>query len=698
MTTLNYTVKFHKTVLASFIGLCLSQSCFALEALSDESLGETTGEGIALLPKDAYMVFRGAGPSEAVADVLSDRTKDTGYIHYIPVGPLSNEAKASGAGKADLYLYGLGISKSDNDANSRLANTAAKAAISSWGTATNPWILKVDTANGVPTFTQDVIGSNGGRTPNQDTGSVTYMALEAPLYEVGTRDIEGADAYKLKLALWADAFQRDPNVVEGATTTATGKNPLDAGMIARIRLQAIWNNFSINGSKIQLFQTLGGAKGQTGLSPFYDKTLGLSGVLRFNSGEADRLRLTGSAGVVTESSSIPVWDTIHSGNSTTLSATATGASGNCGNAGAGAYTNGGSAGCQYFIQKGTRTDTKTMSSSSWAISDEYKNNVLRLSTRETATSANGTQNLYTPAINGGSAPTFDASEGISIYNLNTNLVLGNLYQPLIVSSDGKNFSLELARIPNKESIYKQIYTDYGYNGAVDSTYKGSTCNVYNCGSNITLGGKTYQGANATHSSISIGSVYGVDGNKNLKAYDGADAIGIVFGTISNGAPVTTTATVEGYRYLQRALGTTTWSQTYRCTSILNSSCSTTVTGNLTQWNYTGAQAGQSNLTSTPGNANCSNTWGACTNSSGTTPMYGNEANRNWSLTNLNGATWQAGLNGAAGGLVGVGAQNGLPSTNQALNPVSTSGSFTNLGSAVIDGMLIQHMKITTKGL
>ena len=48
MTTLNYTVYFKKTVLASFIGLCLSQSCSALETLSDESLSDTTGEGMAL--------------------------------------------------------------------------------------------------------------------------------------------------------------------------------------------------------------------------------------------------------------------------------------------------------------------------------------------------------------------------------------------------------------------------------------------------------------------------------------------------------------------------------------------------------------------------------------------------------------------------------------------------------------------------
>ena len=343
MTTLHYTVNFKKTVLASFIGLCLSQSCFALETLSDESLSDTTGEGIALLPQDAYMVFRAPGDSEPVADVLSDRTKDTGYIHYIPVGPLSTEAKAAGAGKADLYMYGLAISKSDNDSNSRLANTAKNAAIASWGTATNPWVLKVDTAKNIPTFTQD-----SSTSKNTETGNVTYMALEAPLYEVGTKDVVGADAYKLKLAMWADAFQRDPNKVEGTTTAVTGQNPLDAGMIARIRLQAIWNNFSINGSKIQLFQTLGGATGQTGLSPFYDKTLGLSGVLRFNSGEADRLRLTGNAGTVTESSSATTWDTIHSGQNSTLSATATAASGNCGNAGAGAIGTG--TGCQYIVQ------------------------------------------------------------------------------------------------------------------------------------------------------------------------------------------------------------------------------------------------------------------------------------------------------------------------------------------------------------
>ena len=82
MTTLNYTGKFNKTVLASLLGLCVSQSCFALEALSDENLSDTTGEGIALLPKNAYMVFQGAGPDQTEMNIIdvNKRNIDTGYI------------------------------------------------------------------------------------------------------------------------------------------------------------------------------------------------------------------------------------------------------------------------------------------------------------------------------------------------------------------------------------------------------------------------------------------------------------------------------------------------------------------------------------------------------------------------------------------------------------------------------------------
>lgn len=166
MTILNYTVNFKKTVLSSFIGLSICQSCFALEALSDDHLSETTGEGIAILPQDAYMVFRGSGNgNENATDLLTDRSNDIGNIHFLPVGPLSQTAlnggvkwtsggvtKTHSVGKADLYLYGLALSKADSDPNSRLASTAAAAKITSWGTAENPWLLKVGTQNNVPNF------------------------------------------------------------------------------------------------------------------------------------------------------------------------------------------------------------------------------------------------------------------------------------------------------------------------------------------------------------------------------------------------------------------------------------------------------------------------------------------------------------------------------------------------------------------
>jgi hypothetical protein len=50
----------------------------------------------------------------------------------------------------------------------------------------------------------------------------------------------------------------------------------------------------------------------------------------------------------------------------------------------------------------------------------------------------------------------------SLYDPNINLVLGNLYQPLMFSTDGNNFSIELARIPNKQEVYRRIYTRYEY--------------------------------------------------------------------------------------------------------------------------------------------------------------------------------------------------------------------------------------------
>lgn len=699
MTTLHYTAKFHKTVLASFIGLAISQSCFALEAMSDEKLSDTTGEGIALLPQDAYMVFRGAGPNENTTQLL-DRTKDIGYINYIPVGPLSLTAadtNKSGAidpndlavGKADLYLYGLALSKANdadpNDYNERVGmikNTSGVATainpIKSWGTASNPWILKVDTDTAVPNF-----------DPSGGTGVVTFLSLEAPAFEIGKPATAGEDAYKLKLGTWADAFVRNPNRKDGdrdqfqyGTTTGTRGNGTEVtNRENRIRLQAIWNNFSLNGSRIQLFQTLNGSSNTGGMSPFYNNTLGLAGTIRLNSGDGANLKLQANDSINENPRSSSGWNTVHAGANTTLSTSTTG---NCNNTTTAAYGSG--TGCQYIVQNNTYTDSKTLTRN-WNLPASYQNKVLRLSTQETT----DTDKLYTPALDASgnaTAPSFAKDEGIFIYNLNTNLILGSLYQPLILGSDGKNFSLEIARIPNKESIYKKIYTDYTGN---DTSYLGSTCNVYQCGSNGITG---YQGNNATHSSISIGSVYSDDGGKTLKAYMGADAVGVSFGNLVQSSTATSTATGTVVRYLERRQYEKNWVQN-------KPAFGSNTTGSLFQWEYNNNIGGwaRPDDQNPPPNASCTGLF--CSATSGSTPMYGTITNRNWSTTNLNGADWRTVSNstvdnfiGAANGVTGA----TINSTNMAPTPTIGPTAFNNLGSAVIDGMLIQHMKITTKGL
>jgi hypothetical protein len=453
MTALNYYNIFKQTTLVSLMAI-FSAYTHALEPLTDENLSATTGEGIALIPQDAFFVFQ--GENSTAADLMN-RQKDTGYIRLIPVGPLTNAALDTNkngsidsgdysVGKADLFVYGLALSRSDDNHNNRLASTAAAAQIRSWGKASNPWLLSVGTETQVPNFDPSKTCGN-----NDASCQVPYLAFEAPLMETNkaTTPADGVDAYNLKMGLWADAFVLDPSKKEGDSQLyqmGQRSNQSDDKRANRLRLQAIWNNFSINGSNVRIFQTLNGSSNQSGMSAFYNNTLGITGLVRLNSGDAQNLK----------------------------------------------------------------ESTKTK-------------NILRLSTRETS----DTPILNTPAISGGLAPVFDANEGLFIHNLNANLVLGSLYQPLIVSTDGRNFTLELARIPNKPEIYKKIYTDY--NNPNSTEYLGSTCNYYKCGNNGLSG---YQGTNATHSSITIGSAT-YDSSKNtLSAYKGGDSVGISFGAMN----------------------------------------------------------------------------------------------------------------------------------------------------------------------
>lgn len=637
---------FKLSTLALSIGLSLMSSRgYALEALDDDSLAGSTGEGIAFLPENFSMVMQAPNNTNPDAAYLANRGNDTGYIRIIPVGPLTDTAAASGAGKADIYLYGLAISQSNQNYGAARTNTDWNGrfgrTIDSWGSAINPWLLKVATEKDVPNFSALSPADTG-------KGDVSYLMLEAPLYHAdtdgnladginaGITGLTAAEksAYNLKLGLWGDVFVRDPKVAESLTTTGTQFDLGGVGRENRIRLQAVWDGFSLNGSNIKLFQTLGGATNSNGMSTFYNNTLGIAGLLRFNSGDGQTLRATTSSNAnITATSG---WATVNNG---------------CGNN----SIDYGNSACLQRVR--TRTATNT-ANGVWT--PPNISSVLRLSTKETT----NTGLLATPAINGGAAPAFDSNEGMYLYNPNINLVLGSLYQPLTVGTDGQNITLEIARIPNKESIYKQVYTNYAdKDPTTNGGYYGSTCNIYQCGTAVTLGGTKYQGSNATHSSITIGStVYNATTN-TLEAYKGVEAVGISFGSLS--AKTNTVSTV--YRDIQNQERSQR-TRSYGCGFGGWSTCYTY------DWQYRQADgtyyapsAGANNGSDAPAN------------------------NRNWDMAT--NADWRA-INSTTygGGLTA----NPIPGAAVKNAPILSADN--NFGSAVIDGLLIQHMKITTKGL
>lgn len=656
MSYVHINTRFKMRVLSLSISLLFIPYAYALQPIDDEDLGESTGGAIAFLPENFSLLFQGENAVNPTATDLADRTKDTGYIRYIPVGPLTTEATSNPiygtkTGKGDLYLYGLAISQSTRDygvgRSSTDWNNRFSRPINTWGTAGNPWVFKVATAANVPNFSAITPTDTG-------SGSVTYLALEAPRYDVDISALSAAEksAYNLKLAFWADAFVRDPRYAEatgaaalasnqfclaGATGCATAATP----RANRLRLQAIWDGFSLNGSQLQVFQTLGDATNTGGMSTFYNNTLGIAGVLRFNSGDGTNVRATTSQSAsITATAATKTWTTINDGNAAA-----------CNNGSATtapAYTN---VNCQNRTRVSQATNTAT---STWTLPATAS--VLRFSTRETGT----TQGLLnSPAVNGGAAPTFEDNEGLFAYNANINLVLGSLYQPLTVgvAPDGKNLTLEIARIPNKESIYKKVYINYqNFNPATNGGYTGSTCNFYECGA--AAGG--YQGTTATHSSISIGSTQYNTGTKALTAYKGVEAYGISFGALSSNSVTVVTQYTEIQNQLRRQT-----SHTYGAWG----------GSTANEWQYLKADG----------------TYGTPDSIDAANPSLNN---RSWTYATTNvPAAWVPIASTTYGG--GYTATANIPGAAQNTPVVIPSN---NLGSAVIDGLLIQHMKITTKGL
>lgn len=717
----------------------ISQSALAVQALDDSSMSNVTGEGIAFVLDDFSMRFNGV-----------DDGAGTGYSYVIPVGPLSDIISAHNAatacvnnastctaaeksraryniqiGKADLYLYGLAISKNDNDVSTQFSNQNVNI-----GTADNPWLFQAKTVT----------------TPNfkGDDDQLTYLGFEAPLLTGLTES-----NFNLKLGLWADAFVRDPSKPENdeaqfwlnSTNGTRPLSPTDSTPVTRenrLRLQAVMNGVSLNGTNLKIFQTLNGAESAAGLGikyNYYNNTLGLAMTARINSGDSSTLKVGASSDSAITASSPTAWNgggdgwkTIHTGENTGFDTTGNGgmAGTSCNNAGAtnSAFNTG--TGCQYQIRTRSRTDTKSQTRT-WTLPTGLNNHVMRLSTQEKSDSPSANELLYTPARNSVQMPKFADTEGLFFYQPNINLVLGTQWQPLVlgVADDGKNFSLELTRIPNIPAVYQQIYTAYaGKTGGLTATeiakYKGGTCSVYWCGDSS---------RNATHSSITIGTTnaYATDalGTGTLTAYKGSDSIGVSFGALqssqtANSNPVT----VNELQYKQRRLmPDNTWTSAYWC-SIQALGCwgYDSGTGTLYQWQYNNGSGGYTTGTTVvtkPGNVSCSGnscnssspsvtvggyTYAACPTKADCT-RYGTQSNRSWA-TNTTDSSWikttaNSTVDSFIGGVNAGYGQTGVTyATNQATDPTPQlkATPLNNLGSAVIDGLLIQHFKITTKGL
>lgn len=359
--------------------------------------------------------------------------------------------------KADVFIYGLALSKSNGDLNQRYSNTGIY-----WGSAANPWLFRAGTAKDIQQFAA------------ANKSDIGYLALEAPL----AKDGGDTTSDRIKLGFWTDIFSRSfdstrtVNAINGAPASGLDKD-------YRLRSQFVANGLSINGSQVRLFQTQ-----NDDINKLYDETLGIATLLRINTND----------------------------NPSTLKFT------------------------------DTNLDEKG----------------IRISTAAKSDTDDGT--AVTPALDGSLAPLFNDKEGLYLYSANINLVLGNMYQPFILASEGNNIILEVTRIPKVPAIYSQIYTWYpdtdpnpqfqSGTGLTTASFKGSTCNVSYCGSNfsdITTGTSTvrYQGTNATHSSIAMGSVTRNTTTNLLNANRGAEATGVVFKSPTGTAVNLGSAVIDG---------------------------------------------------------------------------------------------------------------------------------------------------------
>lgn len=715
------------------VSAVMCANAFALEQLDEEELAASTGEGVALLPQDFSMQLNGADVANSGAGSYG-----AGYVRFIPVGPVTPEADSKGYEKADVWLYGLSLAQSKKNNGATLASsdwgvpfgaigsgaTDFGRPIDSWGAPENPWLFKTLTDTDVPDF-------------NGDIKSVTYLTLEAPLYHE-TLPVSGSElssAYNLKLGFWMDLFQRNSDVAETASFNASQ-------LSNRLRLGFNWDSFSVNGSSLKVFQTLGGVSAANsniggtydatlkinnvittktfdyGMDTSYNNTLGMSALLRLNSGATDTRRgtvsnqtsnkqivqmnynpktgvytegaiLVDTTGTVTDAQANDANTTAgitqtykpmanhytyssavnaYAGDDSTYGTFYSGSFLNGGHCTFGRANNDGSGGNLQFGQCNTREGfttrrLKATGTNTWT--PPAAKSVIRISTREVS---GGTYDGSTPAL-GGNMPSFEQNEGVFLYDPNINLVLGSIYQPLILNADGNNFSFEVTRIPNDPEVYRRIYQNYhDVPDVAGLTLLGSTCNVHSCGTSTVAG---YQGNSATHSSISIGATEYDANNNRLYAHKGVGSYGVSFGQLVAGNNISSTNAQDFTQVWRSERPDNTTNRTYA-----SSGCGFAGWGSCSD-NFFNAFP---------------NNWTQVAEKS----PYVSPTHPSLSRTDPYETTYRQNYNNQ---ILGIQTTKPANIANTLNNMVPTGGTVSNnFGSAVIDGLLIQHFKFTTTGL
>ena len=606
---------FQKSCLASVVSLLITQSGYALESLSDDRLAETTGEGIALLPENFKMVFQGPNDLSTAssynrAGIIDPSKYDTGFIRIIPTGEnyqqlytnTYNKYYAVDSAQQYQTSYDLVYQSSYNQQYGAIKDTEYNKAYAQvkaqkeqtyrdyefsaagdslyterynfylngkykwpneffWLPAQREAASKADALNdlnNVKTYKDQITARVENKLKNDATpiaqAQTENLAKQYALNQVDTHVKNAIDA-QVKLSTVqeiknkrtkADAFiyglaLSNSKDKDGKSSLATrysnvgfnwgdAANPwlFRAGTAKNIK-QFASDNTSRDISYLALEAPLASVRADESdnniklgfwmdiFSRAFDSSSAVNPITGAPTSGLDldqRLRLQYVAnGLSMNGSQVRLFQTLPSTNpqyNQTL-------------------------GMANILRLNTNDNPANLKKSD----TDLDSKAVRISTAARSDQDDGT--AVTPAIDRSFAPIFNDIDGIYLYSPNFNLVLGNMYQPFVLGSEGNNIILEVTRIPNVPEIYSQIYTYYSdtdkdtkfTDNLTATSFKGSTCNVAYCGSNLSevkAGSTTvqYQGTNATHSSISVGSVTRDPTSNLLKANTDANATGVVF--------------------------------------------------------------------------------------------------------------------------------------------------------------------------